>query len=148
RLSVRSLETVGESGAEVMVRGALGDHAFRGLVKELARFEAADDQPVARHVVPGEEADAHEDQPGIGRVVARVQRVRGSPGPLAVARPFKPPALEYAEVDAQVGLPAEIGVQVLARADEEIDRHAAEAAVPLEVQADGSPRLDVALAER
>src|SRR6185503_13201466 len=114
----------------------------------LARLEAADDEPVARHVVAGEEAGAQEDEPGMGGVIARLQRIRGSPGRLPEDRAFEPPALKHAQVDAQVGLAAEIGVEVLPRANKEVDRHLAEAAVPFQMQANGSAGLDVGLAER
>src|ERR1043166_2418107 len=116
-----ALEAVRESAAVVAARSALGDHAVRGLVVELADFEAADDQPVARHVVSGEEAAAQVDESGFVRAVARLHRVPGSPGRLAEHRALQPPALEDAEVDPQIGLAAEIGIEVLAGTDEEVD---------------------------
>src|SRR6266581_4117641 len=71
----RDSESVREADARIVVRGALGERAARGIAAKLARFGACDRQPFAAQVHRPEKPDARK-QRSASRIVRRESRRR------------------------------------------------------------------------
>src|SRR6266851_1177151 len=69
------LESVREAHARIVVRGALGERAARGVAAKLARFRACDRQPFAAEVDRPEKPDARK-QGSASRIKCREPRRR------------------------------------------------------------------------
>src|SRR5712691_10478956 len=76
----RDSESVREADARIVVRGALGERAARGIAAKLARFRASNRQPFAAQVHRPEKPDARKErdaysverrQPRCGRLLRR-----------------------------------------------------------------------------
>src|SRR5712691_4314806 len=71
----RDSESVREADARIVVRGALGERAARGIAAKLARFHASDRQPFAAEVDRPEKPNARK-QRSASRIVRRESRHR------------------------------------------------------------------------
>src|SRR5712692_9736874 len=149
------LEPVREAHARIVVRGALGEGAARGIAAKLARFRASQRQPFAAQVPRPEKADARKK--GAASSIERRQRCRllrrDAVEGLDRFRVRPRRLSEYSGENAslavdpcgepQVGLSAQIGVRVPPHARKQRDRDRAELLVPFGMQAEGYSGVDV-----
>src|SRR5713226_2668635 len=151
----RDSEPVREAHARIVVRGALGERAARGVAAKFSRFHASERQPFAAQVDRPEKPDARKKGAASSvesrqrrrllrsDAVERLDRLRVRPSRLREYSGKNASLAVDPGVDSQVGLRAPVGVRVPPCARKQRDRNRAELTVPFDVQAEGYSGVDV-----
>src|SRR5688500_19105335 len=143
----RRLKTVRH--ARVGIEGGFFFHenAARGIAMRPAPRRAGEEQTVTAQVVGTERAERGVEEAAAVDEVERADRLRARPCRLPIEREERAMTAVDTDIDAQVGLRAAVGVEVLAPAPGERHRRGPDLRVPLGVYAQGDAGIQIVDAE-
>src|SRR5687768_7646885 len=140
---IKKLEVVRQPDAQVVVRLFLGDRARRGVAVQTAKMRAGEHYPTAAQVVSSLDAVGGVEQAAIAGGVVGADPIVGCPGTLRIKADPQAVAAVHAHRAAQVGLRAQIAIEMLAGAQQHVDRRRADRGAPLEMHTERRARVDV-----